>query len=142
MGMAMSKKYFAYGSNLNKEQMTKRTPFASSVGQAYIDGWRLVFRGVADIEPHEGGTLAVGLWNITKPDEENLDIYEGYPRLYRKEEILGMMTYRMNSVEIVPPYEDYFNTILQGYRDFGLDTDLLYEALDDSWMRKTRADVW
>ena len=138
----MSKKYFAYGSNLNKEQMTKRTPFASSVGQAYISGWRLVFRGVADIEPHEGGTLAVGLWNITKPDEENLDIYEGYPRLYRKEEILGMMTYRMNSVEIVPPYEDYFNTILQGYKDFGLDTDLLYEALDDSWMRKTRADVW
>ena len=138
----MSKKYFAYGSNLNKEQMTKRTPFASSVGQAYIDGWRLVFRGVADIEPHEGGTLAVGLWNITKPDEENLDIYEGYPRLYRKEEILGMMTYRMNSVEIVPPYKDYFNTILQGYKDFGLDTDLLYEALDDSWMRKTRADVW
>jgi hypothetical protein len=138
----MSKKYFAYGSNLNKEQMTKRTPFASSVGQAYIDGWRLVFRGVADIEPHEGGTLAVGLWNITKPDEENLDIYEGYPRLYRKEKILGMMTYRMNSVEIVPPYEDYFNTILQGYKDFGLDTDLLYEALDDSWMRKTRADVW
>ena len=142
MGLAMSKKYFAYGSNLNKEQMTKRTPFASSVGQAYIDGWRLVFRGVADIEPHEGGTLAVGLWNITKPDEQNLDIYEGYPRLYRKEEILGMMTYRMNSVEVVPPYEDYFNTILQGYKDFGLDTDLLYEALDDSWMRKTRADVW
>ena len=142
MGVAMSKKYFAYGSNLNKEQMTKRTPFASSVGQAYIDGWRLVFRGVADIEPHEGGTLAVGLWNITKPDEENLDIYEGYPRLYRKEEILGMMTYRMNSVEIVPPYEDYFNTILQGYKDFGLDTKLLYDALDDSWMRKTRADVW
>ena len=138
----MSKKYFAYGSNLNKEQMTKRTPFASSVGQAYIDGWRLVFRGVADIEPHEGSTLAVGLWNITKPDEENLDIYEGYPRLYRKEEILGMMTYRMNSVEIVPPYEDYFNTILQGYKDFGLDTKLLYDALDDSWMRKTRADVW
>jgi len=138
----MSKKYFAYGSNLNKEQMTKRTPFASSVGQAYISGWRLVFRGVADIEPHEGGTLAVGLWNITKPDEENLDIYEGYPRLYRKEEILGMMTYRMNSVEIVPPYEDYFNTILQGYKDFGLDTKLLYDALDDSWMRKTRADVW
>lgn len=138
----MSKKYFAYGSNLNKEQMTKRTPFASSVGQAYIDGWRLVFRGVADIEPHEGSTLAVGLWNITEPDEENLDIYEGYPRLYRKEDILGMMTYRMNSSEIVPPYEDYFNTILQGYKDFGLNTDLLYEALDDSWMRKTRADVW
>ena len=138
----MSKKYFAYGSNLNKEQMTKRTPFASSVGQAYISGWRLVFRGVADIEPHKDGTLAIGLWNITKPDEENLDVYEGYPRLYRKEEILGMMTYRMNSVEIVPPYEDYFNTILQGYKDFGLDTDLLYEALDDSWMRKTRADVW
>ena len=136
-------KYFAYGSNLNMEQMASRTPFATSEGHMYIDNWRLVFRGVADIEPHKGSRLAVGMWKITKPDEDSLDRYEGVKHgLYRKEDILGMMTYRMNSVEIVPPYEDYFNTILRGYRDFGLDTDLLYEALDDSWMRKTRADIW
>ena len=96
-------KYFAYGSNLNKEQMASRTPFATSEGHMYIDDWRLVFRGVADIEPHKGSRLAVGMWKITKPDEDNLDRYEGVKHgLYRKEDILGMMTYRMNSVEIIP----------------------------------------
>ena len=126
-------KYFAYGSNLNMEQMASRTPFATSEGQMYIDNWRLVFRGVADIEPHKGGRLAVGMWKITKPDEDNLDRYEGVKHgLYRKEDILGMMTYRMNSVEIVPPYEDYFNTILEGYRDFGLDDYCLRVAANES----------
>ena len=70
-------KYFAYGSNLNMKQMASRTPFATSEGHMYIDNWRLVFRGVADIEPHEGSRLAVGMWKITKPDEDNLDRYEG-----------------------------------------------------------------
>ena len=130
-------KYFAYGSNLNMQQMASRTPFATSEGQMYIDNWRLVFRGVADIEPHQGSRLAVGLWKITKPDEDALDIYEGYPDMYRKENILGMMTYRMNSNRIMPPSKIYFDTILEGYRDFGLDTDLLYDALDDSWTRET-----
>ena len=130
-------KYFAYGSNLNMQQMASRTPFATSEGQMYIANWRLVFRGVADIEPHQGSRLAVGLWKITKPDEDALDIYEGYPDMYRKENILGMMTYRMNSNRIMPPSEIYFDTILEGYRDFGLDTDLLYDALDDSWTRET-----
>ncbi len=129
----MAIKYFAYGSNLNKKQMASRTPFATSLGSFYIENWRLVFRGVADIEPHEGGLLPVGMWQITKPDEDALDVYEGYPRLYRKEDILGMMTYRMNSDRVMPPSEMYFDTILTGYRDFGLDEEPLWKALDESW---------
>jgi len=134
----MAIKYFAYGSNLNKRQMGTRTPFARSLGSFYLENWRLVFRNVADIEPHEGSVVAVGMWEITKQDEDNLDVYEGYPHLYRKEDILGMMTYRMNRTNISPPSEVYFNTILEGYRDFGLDEDLLWKALDDSWKRETR----
>ena len=41
----MSKKeYFAYGSNLNFEQMAYRCPEATAVGIAKLDGYELAFR--------------------------------------------------------------------------------------------------
>jgi hypothetical protein len=92
-----------------------------------------VFKGVADIvigEPED--LLPVGVWNIGPQDEVALDRYEGFPHLYRKETINGMMTYVMNRHGLRPPSGDYFNTILIGYEDFGLDTSALYAALDES----------
>ncbi len=130
--------YFAYGSNLNQEQMSGRCPDAKPLGKFTLENWRLVFRGVADIEPHEGSLLMCGLWDITSRDEKNLDRYEGFPRLYRKEEICGLMTYRMNSEEIVPPYDDYFDTILRGYRDFDMEEEPLWEAYQHSWRDQNR----
>ena len=41
--------YIAYGSNMNRDQMSVRCPHAKPLGAYYLDGWRLVFRGVADI---------------------------------------------------------------------------------------------
>ena len=57
--------YFAYGSNLNKQQMSIRCPKAKALGAAYIVGWRLVFRGVADIERTNdpSAMLPVGFWD-------------------------------------------------------------------------------
>ena len=49
--------YFAYGSNINLEQMAVRCPAAQVVGPAVLDGYELLFRGnrrgtgVATIEP-------------------------------------------------------------------------------------------
>ena len=41
----MSKKeYFAYGSNLNFDQMAYRCPEATVVGTAKLDGYELAFR--------------------------------------------------------------------------------------------------
>ena len=42
--------YFAYGSNLNKKQMSVRCPTAQFIGAAELTGFKLVFRGVLDIE--------------------------------------------------------------------------------------------
>ena len=42
--------YGAYGSNLNKEQMKKRCPLSNPIISFHIVGWKLVFKGVADIE--------------------------------------------------------------------------------------------
>ena len=127
----MGKLYFAYGSNLNLTQMANRCPQAKQLGSAYLPNWRLVFRGVADIEPSRNSDdlLPIGVWEITNECESSLDIYEGFPHLYRKIKVNGMMTYTMNKKDVMPPSSSYFNSILEGYKDFGLDNSHLYEAL-------------
>ena len=42
--------YAAYGSNLNKSQMKRRCPDSSPYVGIVLKNWRLVFKGVADIE--------------------------------------------------------------------------------------------
>ena len=129
--------YFAYGSNLNKEQMSSRCPNAKPLGKLMLADWRLVFRGVADIEPCEGAILPIGLWAITDKCELALDVYEGYPRLYGKRyfNIKGerYMTYTMNHDGISPPNQSYAKTIRDGYNDFLLPTTFLDEAIKHSY---------
>jgi len=125
----MSKLYMAYGSNLNKRQMSYRCPTARAVGSAMIYGHELVFRGVADIaKSNDSMHIPVGIWEIEPRDEHALDVYEGYPNLYGKVKIAGIMTYTMNRDNISKPSKHYFDTILEGYHDFGLDTSFLYDA--------------
>lgn len=126
--------YLAYGSNLNLSQMAYRCPTARPVGAAMIYGWELCFRGVADIVKSKDPkmVLPVGIWEIEPADEYELDIYEGYREngkgLYDKINVCGIMTYQMTRREIAAPADSYFKTILQGYHDFGLDTNYLYDA--------------
>ena len=42
------------------------------------------------------------------------------------------MAYLMNCGEISPPSQQYYNTILQGYRENGLDKSYLQTALENS----------
>ena len=124
--------YFAYGSNLNKSQMSVRCPKARALGSAYLIGWRLVFRGVADIEPSDDPSvmLPVGFWDITTECLESLDHYEGHPHLYRRVNINGAMTYRMNTEGYSSPSNFYFDGIAKGYSDFELDKTELWHARD------------
>lgn len=39
------KLYVAYGSNLNKEQMSHRCPDAKPVYTGYLENWELIYRG-------------------------------------------------------------------------------------------------
>ena len=136
------KVYLAYGSNLNIQQMSHRCPDAIPWGALDLKDWKLTFWGgcggaVATIVPCEGCSVPVALWSITASDEKNLDVYEGFPRLYRKEYIslkwggryVKAMVYIMNRGKVNLPSRYYFNTILSGYRDFGIRTEPLYQAL-------------
>ena len=69
-----------------------------------------------------------------------LNRYEGCPRLYRQETMsfdldgkqYDGMAYLMNYGKLSPPSQQYYNTILQGYRENGLDEKYLLTALENS----------
>ncbi|MCM1226686.1 MAG: gamma-glutamylcyclotransferase [Clostridium sp.] len=132
--------YIAYGSNINLGQMAYRCPHSRVVGTSEIKNFELEFRGVATIVPKENASVPVLIWELDERDLPILNRYEGYPRLYRQEEMpfeldgksYKGMAYLMNHGEISPPSQQYYNTILQGYRENGLDESYLQKALENS----------
>ncbi|WP_313560065.1 gamma-glutamylcyclotransferase family protein [Ruminiclostridium cellobioparum] len=139
-----NKLYIAYGSNLNLPQMEKRCPAAKVLGTSDLKDYALVFRGgrygaVATIEPCEGSSVPVLLWEITPEDEKALDVYEGYPSFYGKETMelpldgrtVPAMVYVMTpGHRLGYPSDIYYNTIHDGYKTADFDTDVLEQALD------------
>ena len=133
------KYYMAYGSNPNKAQMAFRCPDAVPVGLAVLQNWELVFRrGVLTIEPKQGASVPIGIWEISDADEKSLDRYEGFPRFYRKQyfpmmlrggDVGDVMAYIMtDGFPIQEPSFAYLRTCSQGYKDFGIDTKPLMKA--------------
>lgn len=138
----MSKKtYAAYGSNMNLGQMALRCPTAKVIGKGYVEGYELLFRGswnmaVATIEKKKGSRVPIVLWEIEPSDETELDRYEGYPFLYKKEDIkvktekgtVEAMAYIMNGGRSIGvPCLSYLNTIAAGYEAAGYDKKALYK---------------
>ncbi len=126
--------YLAYGSNLNKKQMSIRCPKARALEKYILSGYVLEFRRVANIKKTSNlrDKIGCGIWQITKRCEIALDIYEGYPSLYGKKIIKlddgrEVMTYFMNSGSIGPPSEEYLKIIEEGYKHFGLPNNLLFK---------------
>lgn len=79
--------YFAYGSNLNPEQMNKRCPSNKFKCVALLPGFRIAFTrysgywegGVADVMEDESSPGVWGVvYDITEGDLERLDVREGY----------------------------------------------------------------
>jgi gamma-glutamylcyclotransferase (GGCT)/AIG2-like uncharacterized protein YtfP len=130
--------YAAYGSNLNHEQMARRCPKAKFLGVGILDKYRLVFRGVADIEFSKNGYVPVGLWEITGDCLMQLDAYEGYPNMYGRDTVdirigdkkVDAIIYYMNSSGYASPTQSYFNAIKEGYEHCGIKLSKLYDALE------------
>ena len=132
---------------MNLNQMAFRCPDAQVVDTVRLEGYRLAFRmnggghGVATILPEPGSFVDGVLWRISERDEQSLDHYEGFPRLYGKEPVTvvdpdglkrEVMAYTMNS-----PYKDapalpsqsYLSGILHGCRQNGIETAPVLEAV-------------
>ena len=148
---------FSYGSNLNIDGMARRCPAAVPIGEFQLPGWRLVFRGVADIIREEGAVCYGGIWRITPACERTLDVFEGVASgVYRREFIPikplqdgtnEVLIYTMSSTGIFPPSVDYLNVIRQGYRDFSMPKvgwHALSAAVRESWDDKAPSflELW
>ncbi len=136
--------YFAYGSNINLDQMAYRCPNAEPRMAVTLDGYELLFRrgGFATIAPKEGGQVQGLIWKLTPQCVASLDGYEGYPRFYDKQAVwvkslsgakVPVMTYVMTEEHTkVPtmPTAHYYDGILQGYLANEMPTEALNVAVE------------
>ena len=91
--------------------------------------------------------MPVGVWEVSAKDEQQLDIYEGYPAFYYKKELrLKVKEMRTGQVRTerhlcTLVHEDrpfglpsalYVKTCRQGYTDFQFDKMFLEQALADT----------
>lgn len=149
--------YFAYGSNINLEQMAVRCPDAKPVGSVTLDNYELLFRGggFATIAPREGSQVQGLLWEITPRSERALDFYEGYPGFYEKQSVAvrdsqgaehSVMVYVMTgerSRTPARPSQYYYAGIVDGLQQNGMSVEPLEQAfrnlMDElRWMDMSR----
>lgn len=137
-----TKLYIAYGSNMDEKQMAHRCPNAKLIGASEVKDHELLFKGsqtgsYATIEPKKGKNVPVLVWKITAKDEQNLDLYEGYPTFYYKKnlpvtvdgEALTAMVYIMDEKRILGmPSNHYLDILDRAYHKFGFNYDILIEA--------------
>ena len=137
--------YFAYGSNINLEQMEHRCPDAQLVGPVTLQNYELQFRGhgFATVAPKESGVVHGLMWKLPPTSEQTLDRYEGYPCHYIKETVtvqtvdgskIPVMAYVMAEPmcrQPALPYPRYYRAIQQGFEANGLPV----ESLEEAWNR-------
>lgn len=124
--------YVAYGSNLNVQQMSYRCPGATVAFTGYLINWKLLYRGsrtgsYATVKRQKGSRVPVAVWNIDSKNEKALDLYEGYPRFYKKRNVFVQLkngTRKKAMIYLLPdsatagrPSSRYVGTVLQGYKD-------------------------
>jgi len=131
--------YFAYASNLNKQQMRLRCPDAKAKLQAVLPNYKLIFTGwsrewkgaTASIMPIRGERVMGGIYEISEKDLQRLDRFEDYPATYNRINVLVLddsgqaskaVTYIKNrQSDEAKPSPEYLAIIRQGYRDWGIE---------------------
>ncbi|MFP4608331.1 MAG: gamma-glutamylcyclotransferase family protein [Candidatus Natronoplasma sp.] len=153
--MAGTTRYFAYGSNLDLEQMEERGITVKRSELAELPGWRLAFTiyssgwsgGVADIIPGGSDEKVEGVvYTILKEDLNKLDHYEGREvkdnmevGMYRRQYIPvrtaegreTVLTYVVNRASDykekveLKPSKEYMAAIISGAQEHGLSDDYI-----------------
>ena len=131
--------HFAYGSNINQEQMAFRCNDALPAALDYVENSNFVINsnGVATIIPAFGLVVRGVLWQISKSDEDELDIYEGVSsNLYIKEicvvsvgnKNVDSLVYIATNSEFGNPRKNYLETIIDGIVSFNGNKEWLDEV--------------
>jgi phage replication-related protein YjqB (UPF0714/DUF867 family) len=122
--------YFAYGSNLDVTQMTRRCPDACDPRPASLadHDWLINERGVATVEPLDGAHVYGVLWQVSDHDLTVLDSAEGVPVRYRRDRMTVQTgdgpaeawVYVDPRVEAGAPRPGYLERIIDGAVHHGL----------------------
>ena len=134
----MTDYYFAFGSNMYKEQMKKRKAIFTEMQKGVIKNWKLVFNktndkkegvGYTNIIPNLGSVVEGIIYKVDKDSIAILDGFEGVPNHYQKvimpventdKEFIDCVVYIANSSKInnsLKPEKEYLEHLLKG-KDF------------------------
>lgn len=97
--------YFAYGSNMDEEQMAVRCPEARFVAPGFLPIYRFAIdrAGVATVIRDPASFVQGIVWSVTRNDIRNLDLYEGIDlNCYRKETLSVVLPNKEGGVFIEP----------------------------------------
>lgn len=141
--------YFAYGSNMEHQQMlVAGCPGAVFVGAAVLENYCLFFDGfsapwggpVANVEVSEGDEVCGGVFKLTEQDLAALDTREGHPRYYARRQVDVLIAGQVQKCpawiycrEPQPtgtPAKTYIATVIKGARDCGLPEDYIHAEFD------------
>jgi gamma-glutamyl AIG2-like cyclotransferase len=144
---------FAYGSNLDDDQMRRRCPSSSPVGTASLPGYALAFGGhsngwggaVATLVRRRRAQTPGVVWWVADRDLDRLDGFEGVPRAYRKMTrkvwvergqemaLLTCIVYTQgrDAALSLPPV-GYLAVLWRGYTRWGFDHSNLRRAMERS----------
>jgi hypothetical protein len=138
-GEGPGNRYFAYGSNMEPDQMAFRGLEVERAEAARLPGYRLAFDfdarerwlgGAADIVPHEGSEVEGVLYHLGN-DVSAMDPWEGAPEWYRRIQVEVEVQESGDSVEAwtyevvdklpyIPPSEGYIGKMILAARRFEL----------------------
>ncbi len=137
--------YFAYGSNLNKEQLKVRVVTWKKDAKAVLDGWKLIFAkgwsghrsGYANIVTSEDSIVNGAIYELTEEQMKKLDIPEGAPNVYHRENVtvisngkkIVAVAYVMRKIiEESKPSAAYLQTIIDGLNDWKYEDKVINEV--------------
>ena len=131
--------YFAYGSNLNHQQMKNIRCIGSKYLKAFfLKDYKLIFChpnklnkfGYGNVIKNKESETPGAIWKITRKHEEILDRYEGFPNTYQKEYFYlngkKIMFYIMKKYHLKNPPKSYIDTINEGYKNCNIDLTITY----------------
>ena len=141
--------YFAYGSNLNIDQMNYRCPDSRYIMNGVLPGHRLVFRGPLDIQRQNRKVTHGAIFQISKRDLRALDHYEGYPKCYTrqimsiqmdKDAYIDCWVYQMTNRTVEKrdgrmPSDRYMETVIDGALELDIPLDPIMEAYQQTKRR-------
>lgn len=132
--------YFAYGSNLSRDQKVMRTGSIRGARRARLEGYRIAFNkrgedgtGKANIVPDPTGTVWGVVYRCSPEALNAMDRYEGVPRGHYTRETVCVRLDSGDEVEAVTyvagcrfvddtlaPSTEYLQTVLRGAREHEL----------------------